>query len=263
MFAEERQRRIADLVSDAGRVNVTDLAADFDITTETIRRDLAVLEKAGALQRVHGGAVRRSHSLEEPDFGDREIQYLEQKTAIAQSARSLLGETMSISLDGGTTCAAFSRAIAQEAQERQSADLPPRQLRVVTNSLSVIDNLANAPGIEIFVLPGRFRPITRAMVGPQTIAAIDEHRVDLAVLGTNGLSEDGLSTPDHDEAATKSAFVRSGRKVAVLADSAKFDEVSLVRFAALDRIDYLITDKTPRPPMRAHLENSEVEVLVP
>lgn len=264
MFAEERQRRIAELVIDTGRVNVTDLAADFAITTETVRRDLAVLEKAGALQRVHGGAVlRRSHSLEEPAFGDREIHYLEQKTAIAQSALNLLGETMSVSLDGGTTCAAFSRAIAEEAQERQSADLPPRQLRVVTNSLSVIDNLATAPGVEIFVLPGRFRPITRAMVGPQTIAAIDEHRVDLAVLGTNGLSEDGLSTPDHDEAATKTAFVRSGRKVAVLADSAKFDEVSLVRFAALDRIDYLITDSTPRLPMRTNLENSEVEVLVP
>ena len=264
MFAEERQRRIADLVSDAGRVNVTDLATDFDITTETVRRDLAVLEKAGALQRVHGGAVpRRAHSLEEPTFGDREIHYLEQKTVIAQCALRLLGETMSISLDGGTTCAAFSRAIAQEAQERQSAEVPPRQLRVVTNSMSVIDNLASAPGVEIFVLPGRFRPVTRATVGPQTIAAIDEHRVDLAVLGTNGLSEDGISTPDHDEAATKSAFVRSGRKVAVLADSAKFDAVSLVRFAALDHIDYLITDKAPRAPMSTHLEDSEVEVLVP
>ena len=64
MFAEERQRRIAELVSEAGRVNVTDLAADFDITTETVRRDLAALEKAGALQRVHGGAVPcRPHSL--------------------------------------------------------------------------------------------------------------------------------------------------------------------------------------------------------
>ena len=172
MFAEERQRRIAELVGNAGRVNVTDLAVDFDITTETVRRDLAALERAGALQRVHGGAVpRRAHSLEEPTFGDREIHNLAQKTAIAQTALSLLGETMSISLDGGTTCAALARAIAEEAHERQGAELRPCQLRVVTNSLSVIDSLANAPGIEIFVLPGRFRPITRAMVGPQTISA--------------------------------------------------------------------------------------------
>jgi len=206
---------------------------------------------------------RRAHSLEEPTFGDREIHNLAQKTSIGQAALSLLGETMSISLDGGTTCAALARAIAEEAQERQSAESRPRQLRVVTNSLSAIDSLANAPGVEIFVLPGRFRPVTRAMVGPQTISAIDEHRVDLAFLGTNGLSEEGCSTPDHDEAVTKTAFVRSGRQVAVLADSAKFGAVSLVRFAALERIDHLITDVMPRPPLSAHLTNAEVEVLAP
>lgn len=264
MFAEERQRRIAELVSDAGRVNVTDLAADFDITTETVRRDLAALEKAGILQRVHGGAVpRRADSVDEPTFDDREIHRLEEKTAIAQSALGLLRETMSISLDGGTTCAALARAIAQEANERKSTGQTLRRLRIITNSLSAIDHLANAPGIEIFVLPGRFRPVTRAMVGPQTIAAIDEHRVDLAVLGANGLSEDGLSTPDHDEAATKSAYVRSGRKVAVLADSAKFGEISLVRFAGLDCIDHLITDTVPQSPMSTHLDNAEIEVRTP
>ncbi|MGZ1491176.1 DeoR/GlpR family DNA-binding transcription regulator [Brevibacterium sediminis] len=264
MFAEERQRRIAELVSEAGRVNVTDLAADFDITTETVRRDLAALEKAGALQRVHGGAVPcRPHSLEEPAFDDREIHNLDEKTTIARSALSLLEETMSISVDGGTTCAAFARAIADEAHGRLVAGQAPRQLRVITNSLSAIDSLAGAPGVDIFVLPGRFRPVTRAMVGPQTITAIEGHRVDLAVLGTNGLTGDGVSTPDHDEAATKSAFVHSGRRVAVLADSAKFDAISLVRFAELDQIDVLITDDAPEESLSADLETAEVEVVTP
>lgn len=264
MFAEERQRRIAELVSEAGRVNVTDLAADFDITTETVRRDLAALEKAGALQRVHGGAVPcRPHSLEEPAFDDREIHNLDEKTAIARSALSLLEETMSISVDGGTTCAAFARAIADEAHGRLVAGQAPRQLRVITNSLSAIDSLAGAPGVDIFVLPGRFRPVTRAMVGPQTITAIEGHRVDLAVLGTNGLTGDGVSTPDHDEAATKSAFVHSGRRVAVLADSAKFDAISLVRFAELDQIDVLITDDAPEESLSVDLETAEVEVVTP
>ncbi|WP_420096613.1 DeoR/GlpR family DNA-binding transcription regulator [Brevibacterium sediminis] len=264
MFAEERQRRIAELVSEAGRVNVTDLAADFDITTETVRRDLAALEKAGALQRVHGGAVPcRPHSLEEPAFDDREIHNLDEKTAIARSALSLLEDTMSISVDGGTTCAAFARAIADEAHGRLVAGQAPRQLRVITNSLSAIDSLAGAPGVDIFVLPGRFRPVTRAMVGPQTITAIEGHRVDLAVLGTNGLTGDGVSTPDHDEAATKSAFVHSGRRVAVLADSAKFDAISLVRFAELDQIDILITDDAPEESLSADLETAEVEVVTP
>ncbi len=264
MFAEERQRRIAEMVGEAGRVNVTDLARDFAITTETVRRDLAALERVGALQRVHGGAVApRAHSLEELAFHDREVHNLQQKTAIARAALGLLSETMAMSLDGGTTCAALSLAIAQEAQERHTAGIPRRELQIITNSLSVVDNLAGVPGVEIFVLPGRFRPLTRAMVGAQTIAAIEEHHVDLAFLGTNGLGPDGFSTPDHDEAATKSAFVRAGRGIAVLADSAKFDAVSLVRFATLDSVDCLITDGAPRAPLSSSLQNAKVEVITP
>jgi DeoR family fructose operon transcriptional repressor len=265
VFAEERQRRIAELVSEAGRVNVTDLAADFDITTETVRRDLAALEKAGVLQRVHGGAVPcRPHSLEEPTFDDREIHNLDEKTAIARiRAEPAGGDDEHLRGRRHDLRGLRPRDRRRSPPRASSAGQAPRQLRVITNSLSAIDSLAGAPGVEIFVLPGRFRPVTRAMVGPQTITAIEGHRVDLAVLGTNGLSGDGVSTPDHDEAATKSAFVHSGRRVAVLADSAKFDAVSLVRFAELDQIDVLITDDAPEESLSADLETAEVEVVTP
>ncbi len=254
MYAEERQQAMAELVAARGRLSVTDLAASYDVTTETIRRDLSALERVGLVRRVHGGAVP-AHALMNVEFAlsERDQANTAAKDRIAAVAAGLLPPTgSSIVLDAGTTTARL-------------AMLLPRDLRlqVYTHAVPISSRLATHPSIELHVLPGRVRPTTQAAVGSDTVAALDRLRVDVAFVGTNALSVDhGLSTPDSDEAATKRALVASARRVIVVADASKVGEENVERFARLDQVDVLVTDTSLFPDDRGALERAGVEVLL-
>ncbi|MCW2792727.1 MAG: transcriptional regulator, DeoR family [Nocardioides sp.] len=234
MYAEERQQAMAQLVAEHGRLSVNVLAEQYDVTTETVRRDLSTLERMGLVRRVHGGAIP-AHSLSVIESGivERDSANTVEKERIARAALELLPPAGStILLDAGSTTNRF-------------ASLLPRDLRltVVTHAVPVAARLAGNPQIELILLPGRVRTTTQAAVGADTVAALAHLRADVVFLGTNGLTvEHGLSTPDRDEAATKRAMVASARRAVVLADASKVGIESTLRFAALDEIDVLVTD---------------------
>lgn len=267
MFAEERQRLIAARVSEAGRVSVTELAERFAITTETVRRDLAALEQAGILRRVHGGAVpAESASTAETTLSERLVQHLSQKLLIAEAAAGLLESSRpgSILVDAGSTTEALVDVMLQRAAHRQNGARQsggPEQV-IITNALPIADKLAASPAHAVHLLGGRIRGLTRAAVGPETVDAVERLRPDLAVVGTNGVhAAFGLSTPDTEEAAVKAAFVRAARRVVVLADASKLGVETLVQFARLDQIDAIVTDASPESDLAAALESAGVEVV--
>jgi len=235
MYAEERHQAIAELVASRGRVAVTELASHFDVTTETVRRDLSQLEKLKLLRRVHGGAVStRSVTMLEAQLPDRDQANADQKERIGRAAIALLPEGGgTLLVDAGSTTA------------RLAAHLPTGELwTVITHSVPIAALLAPLPHIELHLLPGRVRAATQAAVGHSTVEAIGRLRADVAFLGTNGISvRHGLSTPDPEEAATKRALVAGAEQVVVLADSTKVGQERTVRFADLDDVDILVTDE--------------------
>jgi len=254
VYAEERQHAIATLVADRGRVAVTAVAEQFGVTTETVRRDLAALERAGMLRRVHGGAVPAGAlALVETHLGERHGHRTEAKRKIAAAALDLLpGQDGSVILDGGSTTAAL-------------ADILPgdRRLYVATNSVPIATRLSASTGITLHVLGGRVRGITQTAVGESTIRALDDLRMDAVFLGTNGISpRHGFSTPDEAEAATKRAMARAAQRVIVLADSSKLGREHLVRFAAVEDVDALVTDTEADPGVITELEQMGIEVVV-
>ena len=254
MYAEERQQTIAGLVADRGRVSVTALAEEFGVTTETVRRDLAVLERAGMLRRVHGGAVPAGAlTYVETALGERHGTRSEQKRKIAATALDLLpGSDGSLLLDGGSSVAALAELLPGD-----------RRLLVATHSVPIAARLAAAPGVDLHVLGGRVRGITQCAVGERTVATLADLRVDVAFLGTNGITaEHGFTTPDEAEAAVKRAMIRAGQKVVVLADSSKLGREHLVRFAPLEDVDVLVTDDGADPTVVERLTDAGVEVLV-
>jgi DeoR family transcriptional regulator, fructose operon transcriptional repressor len=254
VYAEERQQAIAGLVTQRGRVAVTAVAEHFGVTTETVRRDLALLERAGMLRRVHGGAVPvGTLTVVEPGLGERRNTRTEAKRRIAAAALGLLpGTAGSLVLDGGSTTAALAELLPGD-----------RALVAATNSVPIAARLAASPGISLHVLGGRVRGITQTAVGESTVAALTPLRADVVFLGTNGISVGhGFSTPDEAEAAVKRAMARAGQRVVVLGDSSKLGREHLVRFAALEDVDVLVTDDEADPAVVAELELSGIEVLV-
>lgn len=254
MYAEERQQSIAELITTRGRVSVADLSTSYGVTTETVRRDLAVLDRAGVVRRVHGGAVPASAlTVTEPGVGEREYTRAVQKDAIAAAAVDYLPPSGgSAVLDAGTTTGRLAGLLGND-----------RELTLVTNSVPIAARVASLGGINLRMLGGRVRGTTQAAVGEEALAALEWLRVDVAFIGTNALSiGHGLSTPDSDEAAVKRAMVATANHVVVLADSSKIGREHLVSFARLNNIDVVVTDAEIDDTDRKSLIDNGIEVVI-
>ena len=253
MYPEERQQAIASLVMAKGRASVTELAQAYEVTTETVRRDLAVLDKAGIVRRVRGGAVPvRALHLVEPGVGECDVTRAEYKDAIAVAAAEFFPLSgASVLLDAGTTTMRIAAQVPTD-----------RSLVVVTNSVPIAARLATMPTVSLQLLGGRVRGVTQAAVGEQALRVLDTLRVDIAFLGTNGISvRHGLSTPDSDEAAVKRAMVRAANYVVVAADSSKVGREDFVSFAPISCVDTLITDPEISAEASRELTEQGVEVI--
>jgi DeoR family fructose operon transcriptional repressor len=232
MYQEERQAVILDRARSQGRVDVAELATEFDVTPETVRRDLSALERHGLLRRVHGGAIPVERLGFEPGLQTRDAAMAAEKDRIARAALAELPVEGAILLDAGTTTARL-------------ADLLPsdRELTVVTNAVPIGMALSARPNLTVLTVGGRIRGRTLAMVDQWALRVLSETYVDVAFLGTNGVSvQRGLTTPDVAEAATKRAMIRAARRVVVLADRSKVGNDCFARFGELEDVETLITD---------------------
>lgn len=232
MYAEERQAHILRLTRAAGRVEVTELAAELDVAPETIRKDLTVLERSGVVRRVHGGAMPVERLGFEPAVAARDVVLTAEKERIAKAALAEVPEDGAILLDAGTTTARLASVMPAD-----------RELTVVTNGLPLASRLAAYPNLTVLLVGGRVRGRTLAAVDTWALHALSEVYVDVAFMATNGVSvERGLTTPDPAEAAVKAAMMAAARRVVLLADHSKVGHDHFSRFGTLAQIDVLVTD---------------------
>lgn len=251
MYAEERRARIAELAREHGRVVVADLADTFEVTRETIRRDLDELEATGVLRRVHGGAVTADRVRIERGVAERASHMADQKRRIGKAVAELLPHRGTVFLDAGTTTQAVAEALDDTAE-----------LTVVTNAAGIATLLAHRPRVTVRLVGGRIRPRTEAAVGDWAVQLLSGLSVDLAVVATNGVSvARGLSTADPEEAAVKRAAVAAGQRVALAADHTKVGDEQFATFATLDQVDLFVTDTGIDDTDAAAFEEVGVEVL--
>ncbi len=251
MYAEERQAAIVTRARSAGRVEVAELAEVFDVTPETVRRDLTTLERQGVLRRVHGGAIVADLFGFEPALSVRESVHTSEKSRIAQTALAQLPPEGAVALDAGSS--------TQKLAELLPSD---RELTVVTNSIPIASTLASRSNITLHLVGGRVRARTLATVGDAATSFLANVYADVCFLGTNGISVDrGLTTPDRAEAAVKKAFVRSARRCVVLADHTKFGSVHFAHFADLAEVDVVVTDTDVPSTVAAEVEAAGPQVV--
>ncbi|OUZ11977.1 hypothetical protein BHE97_03645 [Aeromicrobium sp. PE09-221] len=248
MLAAERQQRLLDDLRTFGRITAADAAEVLGTSTETIRKDLILLENRGLLRRVHGGALHLAPMTFEPDVATRN-ENVDEKERIAQAAVAHIPEGGAIVIDAGSTTRAFVERIP---------DLP---LTVYTNALAIATALAPLSRVSVSTFGGLVRPSTTAQVGPIAMRAIESMHFDMAFVGTNAISAaHGLATPDPDEAAMKAALIAHAESAVLLTDHTKFAQRSLVTYAEVTDLDIIITGTELDETHRAELAEIDVEV---
>ncbi|MEV4759285.1 DeoR/GlpR family DNA-binding transcription regulator [Micromonospora sp. NPDC049559] len=251
MYAEERQQEILRLARSQGRVDVMTLAEGMGVTAETIRRDLTVLERAGVLRRVHGGAIPVERIGFEPALATRDAVLISEKERIAKAALAEVPEDGAVILDAGTTTARLAQLLPAD-----------RELTVVVNSPVLAATLGPRPNLTVLLLGGRLRGKTLATVDDWALRPLAEMYVDVAFMGTNGCSvERGMTTPDPAEAAVKRAMIAAARRVVLLADHTKIGNDYLARFGTLADLDLMITDNGLDEELAAEVETAGVRLV--
>lgn len=247
MLPEQRKREIVGLVTEHDGRSVTELAEELGVSKATVRRDLQKLEEEALIERSHGGAVPVTTIGREQPYGQREVQHLDAKVAIAERAIEELREGQVVFFDAGTT----TIEVAKRARE---------SILAVTNSPLIALEL-EADDREVKLTGGTLRGRTRALVGPSAESFMERMNFDLLFLGTNGIDAEGLMTPNEDEARVKSLMVEKSNRVVVVADGTKFGERSFVRFADLPDVDRLITNEGPSADIAEACETADVSVV--
>jgi DeoR family glycerol-3-phosphate regulon repressor len=245
-----RRLEMAERVARSGRCTVDELARAFDVSVETVRRDLSRLAADGFVQKIHGAAVH-ARLAEEGSFRERMAEDAAAKRAIAEALPAQVSPGETVFMDTGSTTLAAARALASVPQ-----------LTVITNSCAVAEALAPAPEGRVFLLGGAFRAANGQTVGPLTVEDVGRFRADAAILTVSGLdAEAGAMDADVEEAAVARAMIAAARRTIVLAASSKFGRRAGHLVCRHGGIDVLICDTAPTGGLAEVLHDRNVAIV--
>jgi DeoR family fructose operon transcriptional repressor len=247
-----RQRRLIALLQERGQATVAELVALFDVSRDTIRRDLDLLEQRGLLVRTHGGAIGNSHLVQvDTTIGSRMDAHVEAKRRIGQGAARLVRDSETLILNGGSTTCYFAAALGER-----------RNLTVVTNNLRLPPIMPEACVRAIHILGGLYWGTSQVTIGTIGFPSVNNISVDTAVIGATGLSSTGISVGRLEEAAETASMMNVAKRTIALIDSSKFNVSAFATVAPFDRIHHLVTDQKPPDDIAAALDRAGVQVLI-
>lgn len=229
-FTAERRNQLAQLIISEGHVTIAEAAKKFNVSIETIRKDMIVLQDEGIINKTHGGALPSPSALEKPVF-QKGTENREKKQRIALKALDLVPKNGTLILDSGTTTQILADYLKLESH-----------LTIFTNNASTFASLAESHN-KVFLFGGELRPSSLAVIGKWANEQILSIRADAVFLGSDGFNGfSGPTTTSFEEAEVKTNFLNISQNTILLADSSKFIETSLFQFATWDQIDTFITD---------------------
>ncbi len=229
----ERQQKIIAELQATPTIRASDLANDLNVSTETIRRDLEELESKGLINRTYGGASRPLTA--DGDVNQRELLYVRERENIAREAANFVNHGDVIIIAGGSTTLHVARRLAAEKHD----------LLVVTDSFAVAEVMSTNSTIRIQMCPGTYNGRERCVYGADTINFLQRVYASQVILGTSGLTEDGVCSVDYDIAGTYRAVIRRGSEVTIVADHSKIAQTAVHTFADWTQVTRLITDQPP------------------
>ena len=246
-----RHPEILDIARREGKVTVEELARHFDVTLQTIRRDLAELAEAGRLERVHGGAVLPSGTAN-IGYEERRRLHGEAKTAMGRTCAALIPHDCSLFLAIGTSTEAVARELLRH-----------RNLLVVTSNINVANILLGNPECQVILAGGTIRRSDGGLVGPLTVQTIRQFKFDVAVIGCSAMDEDGdLLDFDIQEVGVNQAILAQSRRTVLVSDHSKLQRSAPARIASLAEVETFVTDRPLPPALAQRCRDWDTEVIV-
>jgi DeoR family glycerol-3-phosphate regulon repressor len=246
-----RQAQIVEGIRSKGFVSIDDLAREFKLTPQTIRRDINALADEGLVRRYHGGAGMVT-TIENVAYSDRQILCLKEKQAIARMAARHIPNKASLFINIGTTTEEVAKALSDHTQ-----------MRIITNNLNVASIVSGNDSFEVIVTGGVVRSRDRGIIGEATIDFINQFKVDVGIIGISGIDYDGtLLDFDYREVRAARAIIDNSRRVFLVTDHTKFGRNAMVRLGNIAEIDALFTDRYPPQPLLELLERDEIQLFV-
>ncbi|MBE0617843.1 MAG: DeoR/GlpR family transcriptional regulator, partial [Proteobacteria bacterium] len=246
-----RQNQILEMVRERGFVSSLELSRVFEVTPQTIRRDINELSEQGLLTRYHGGAGNPS-SVENVAYSTRQVLNQAEKDRIAQEVARHIPDKASLFLNIGTTTEAVARALGNH-----------KGLRIITNNLNVAAIMSEKEDFEVVIAGGVVRSRDRGIIGQATIDFIRQFRVDMGIIGISGIDLDGtLLDFDYREVRVAQAIIENSRQVLLVADHSKFGRSAMVKLGHISQVDVFYTDKAPPAPLAEVMRTDDVKVVV-
>lgn len=252
MTPTQRLERIKELVAEQEKVSVNELKEYFDVTEETIRRDLQKLEKEGVVKRIHGGAIlNKKHLREYAFFAKREAAHSKAKELIAQKALTLIKDGHTVMADSSSTSLYTIRACHQT-----------RKITAISSSTKLLQDFDGPSTVQIISTGGVYDFRFESFTGSLPLDFVRNYNVDLAFIGCKAIHiSKGIMDSTEAERSIKREMANQASKVCLLVDSSKFSKVGFVTLFAFDEIDYLITDREPVKEWRDFLASKDVQLL--
>lgn len=249
MLLSFRQQEIAEIARRNGRVTVDELVNQFDVTPQTIRKDLNELCERKILTRVHGGAIIAS-GVTNLGYEQRQVLAAEEKGLIGQMCAEQIPNSTSLFINLGTTTEAVARAL-----------LHHRDLLVITNNLNVANTLINNPTCEVIIAGGVLRRADRGIIGEATVGFVNQFKVDYAVIGASAIDTDGsLLDFDYREVRVAQAILDNARHRYLVADQSKLERSAPVRIGHISQVSDFFTDALVSPDLAQVCEQHDVTV---
>lgn len=245
-----RHNSILEIARQTGRVTVDDLARRFDVSPQTIRKDLNELCELKLLARTHGGALLSS-GIENVGYEARRIISSKEKADIGRKTAEIVPNNTSLFINIGTTTEAVAQALLQH-----------RGLMVITNNLNVATLMRGYSQIEVVVAGGVLRHVDGGIVGEAAADFMRQFKVDMAIIGVSGIDEDGsLLDYDYREVRVTQAIMKNARQTILVADSTKFERTAPVRVGHISEVSTFVTDKCPTPRVKKIAQDADVNLI--
>ena len=250
MLAAERKQYIKELLRKDRKVVVADLAEHFDVTEETIRRDLMKLESEGTAKKIYGGAILSDNTNVDLPYSVRKLTNVEEKQKIADVIEKIIPDSTNVMFDGSSTALFVVKALKIKTN-----------LTVMTTSSEIVCELSDKSSWRVYATGGLLKEGGYAFIGARAVEAIKSFHAEIAVFSCKGIDMvHGLTDATDDDAEIKKAIIKTAKKKILAIDSTKFNAISLMEIGGFDDINVIVTDRDPGAEWRAFFEEKDIEL---